>query len=70
MDTATALQTPEILDLIQTAKVPVPIEEFRLLPDCESCLLLAEQPATAEWHRTIRAHVILDHRDLVIVSSD
>lgn len=66
MDTATARVEPEILDLLQTAQ-PVPVEQFRLLPDCDICNLLADQPATAEWNRTIRAHIRIDHRDLVII---
>lgn len=69
MDTATARVEPEILDALQTLQ-PVPIDEFRLLPDCGTCDFLAAQPATRRWTAWIRLHARIDHRDLVIVSSD
>lgn len=70
MDAATALLTPAELDLIQEVTAPVPIEQFRLLPDCEICVFFASQPATFDLNAEIRGHIRLDHADLVTAASD
>lgn len=70
MDHATATATPEILDAIQVARGRVPINEFRLLPDCPACNRFADSPATPATNADLRDHVRSDHGDLVIVSSD
>lgn len=70
MDTAAARVDPEILDSIQVAVGRVPIEQFRLLPDCDACNRFADGPATPQTNAELRGHIRTDHADLVIVSSD
>lgn len=70
MDTAAARIEPEILDALQVARGRVPIEQFRLLPDCPTCNIFADGPATPTTNAQLRDHIQKDHGDLVIVSSD
>jgi len=70
MDTATARVDDETLDLIQVATAPLPIEDFRLLPDCEICVWFSQQPATYDLNNELRGHIRLDHADLVLPESD
>lgn len=59
----------ETLDLLQAASVPVPLDQFRLLPDCLDCQVLQAFPATDSDNARIRDHVLSDHADLVCASS-
>lgn len=70
MDAATARVTPEELDAIQTVTAPVPLHLFRLLPDCVGCQEFADQPVSRAENFRLRDHILSDHADLVIVSSD
>lgn len=68
MDPATARVQPEILDTLAELQ-PVPLAEFRLVPDCADCGVFSGLPATPFWNAEIRKHALADHRDRVIVSS-
>lgn len=66
MDTTAARIEPEILDALQTLQ-PVPIKDFRLLPNCIPCQDYALAPATPAFNAAIRDHILRAHRDLVII---
>lgn len=67
MDPVTARIEPETLDALQTARFPVPLREFRLLPDCGTCRGYFDVPATPFNNARLRQHIVVDHSDLVIV---
>lgn len=67
MDAATARVEPEIHDAIQVARGRVPLEEFRLVPDCMTCMDFAALPATVETNADLRHHIRAEHADLVII---
>ena len=67
MRTTEARVTDSELDAIQLARGRVPVEEFRLRNDCAICLWLMDRPATPEANDMIRAHILEEHRDEVVL---